>query len=63
MATSSTTVKFTANEAKAADALASGIASGIGYGDNCKAALITRGMAEITRLGTAMGCDTETFWS
>ena len=43
-------------------ALASGIASGIGYGDNCKAALITRGMAEITRLGTAMGCDTETFY-
>ena len=42
-------------------ALASGIAAGLGYGDNTKAALITRGMAEITRLGMAMGCQTETF--
>lgn len=42
-------------------ALASGIAEGLGYGDNSKAALITRGMAEITRLGVAMGCLTETF--
>ena len=32
-------------------ALASGISAGLGYGDNAKAALITRGMAEITRLG------------
>ena len=43
-------------------ALASGIALGLGYGDNTKAALITRGMAEITRLGTAMGCSPQTFY-
>ena len=43
-------------------ALASGVALGLGYGDNTKAALITRGMAEITRLGTAMGCSHKTFY-
>lgn len=42
-------------------ALASGVALGLGYGDNTKAALITRGMAEITRLGIAMGCKMQTF--
>ena len=42
-------------------ALASGVALGLGYGDNTKAALITRGMAEITRLGIAMGCKPQTF--
>lgn len=42
-------------------ALASGICYGLGYGDNAKAALITRGMAEIARLGTAMGCSPATF--
>lgn len=42
-------------------ALASGIALGLGYGDNTKAALITRGIAEIARLGEAMGCRPETF--
>ncbi len=42
-------------------ALAAGISVGLGYGDNTKAALITRGMAEIARLGTAMGCDERTF--
>ena len=42
-------------------ALAAGIATGLGYGDNTKAALITRGMAEIARLGVAMGCDERTF--
>jgi len=42
-------------------ALASGVAAGLGYGDNTKAALITRGMAEISRLGTAMGCKEQTF--
>lgn len=42
-------------------ALAAGISDGIGYGDNAKAAIITRGMAEITRLGLAMGCDARTF--
>ena len=42
-------------------ALASGISAGLGYGDNAKAALITRGLAEITRLGEKMGCVRETF--
>jgi len=42
-------------------ALAVGIALGLGYGDNAKAALITRGSAELSRLGTAMGCRPETF--
>lgn len=42
-------------------ALAAGICIGLGYGDNIKAALITRGMAEITRLGTAMGGKAHTF--
>ena len=42
-------------------ALASGVATGLGYGDNTKAALITRGMAEISRLGVAMGCREQTF--
>lgn len=42
-------------------ALAAGIADGLGYGDNTKAALITRGIAEIARLGTAMGGMAETF--
>lgn len=42
-------------------ALAAGIADGLGYGDNTKAALITRGIAEISRLGIAMGGKAETF--
>ena len=42
-------------------ALAAGIADGLGCGDNTKAALITRGIAEITRLGVAMGGRAETF--
>lgn len=42
-------------------ALAAGIADGLGYGDNTKAALITRGIAEISRLGVAMGGKAETF--
>lgn len=42
-------------------ALAAGIADGLGYGDNTKAALITRGIAEIARLGMAMGGRFETF--
>ncbi len=42
-------------------ALASGISDGIGYGDNTKAALMTRGMAEIKRLGRAMGAVEATF--
>lgn len=42
-------------------ALAAGAADGLGYGDNTKAALITRGIAEISRLGVAMGGKYETF--
>lgn len=42
-------------------ALAAGMADGLGYGDNTKAALITRGIAEITRVGMAMGGKAETF--
>ncbi|HIZ22295.1 MAG TPA: NAD(P)H-dependent glycerol-3-phosphate dehydrogenase [Candidatus Blautia faecigallinarum] len=43
-------------------ALAAGTADGLGYGDNTKAALITRGIAEIARLGTKMGARAETFY-
>lgn len=42
-------------------ALCAGISDGLGYGDNSKAALITRGCAEITRLGVAMGAKAATF--
>lgn len=42
-------------------ALAAGIADGLGYGDNTKAALITRGITEIARLGVTMGGKFETF--
>ncbi len=42
-------------------ALAAGVVDGLGYGDNTKAALMTRGIAEITRLGLAMGGKAETF--
>ncbi len=41
-------------------ALAAGMADGLGFGDNTKAALITRGIAEISRLALAMGAKTET---
>lgn len=43
-------------------ALAAGCADGLGCGDNTKAALITRGIAEISRLGIAMGSDARTFY-
>lgn len=43
-------------------ALAAGIADGIGYGDNTKAALITRGSTEISRIGTAMGANPKTLF-
>ena len=43
-------------------ALAAGTADGLGYGDNTKAALITRGITEIVRLGVAMGAKAETFY-
>lgn len=42
-------------------AIATGIADGLGFGANTRAALITRGLAEITRLGTALGARAETF--
>jgi len=42
-------------------ALAAGIAHGLGYGDNTKAALITRGLAELARLGSTLGGDPMTF--
>ncbi len=43
-------------------ALCAGISDGLGYGDNLKAALMTRGMAEIMRLGVKMGGKAETFF-
>lgn len=43
-------------------ALACGISNGLGYGDNLKAAIITRGLAEIVRLGVAMNCKKDTFY-
>jgi glycerol-3-phosphate dehydrogenase (NAD(P)+) len=42
-------------------ALAAGMANGMGYGDNTKAAVITRGLAEMTRLGVALGGNALTF--
>lgn len=42
-------------------AICAGISDGLGYGDNTKAALMTRGIAEITRLGVAMGAKSQTF--
>jgi glycerol-3-phosphate dehydrogenase (NAD(P)+) len=42
-------------------AIATGIADALGLGNNARAALITRGLAEITRLGTALGARAETF--
>ena len=47
---------------KNVEALAVGIAKGLGYGDNTCAALMTRGMEEIRRLGLAMGCQERTFF-
>nr|WP_148137737.1 NAD(P)H-dependent glycerol-3-phosphate dehydrogenase [Candidatus Formimonas warabiya] len=42
-------------------ALGTGISDGLGYGDNTKAAMITRGLAEITRLGLILGAEAQTF--
>lgn len=42
-------------------ALAAGVCDGLGFGDNTKAALMTRGISEIRRLGIAMGAQEETF--
>lgn len=43
-------------------AVAAGISDGLGFGDNTKGALVTRGLAEISRLGTALGGRRETFF-
>lgn len=43
-------------------ALAAGVIDGLGYGDNTKAALLTRGMKEISRVGIALGGKAETFY-
>lgn len=43
-------------------AIAAGLSDGLGFGDNAKAALITRGLQEIKRLGTKMGCQNDTFF-
>ena len=42
-------------------AIAAGICDGLGFGDNAKAGLITRGLVEMTRFGTAMGAEASTF--
>ncbi|MDD3537764.1 MAG: NAD(P)H-dependent glycerol-3-phosphate dehydrogenase, partial [Eubacteriales bacterium] len=42
-------------------ALGAGISDGLGYGDNAKAAMMTRGITEITRLGVRLGADPRTF--
>lgn len=47
--------------AKNAIAIAAGVSDGMGYGDNTKAMLVTRGLAEMTRLGVALGGDSLTF--
>lgn len=42
--------------------IAAGINDGLGFGDNAKAALLTRGLAEMARLGVALGASAPTFW-
>jgi glycerol-3-phosphate dehydrogenase (NAD(P)+) len=42
--------------------IAAGICDSLGFGDNTKAALLTRGLAEMARLGVALGAETSTFW-
>ncbi len=43
-------------------AIAAGICDGLGYGDNAKSALMTRGIVEMTRFGTSQGAEPATFW-
>ena len=43
-------------------AVAAGISDGLGYGDNAKAALLTRGIVEMSRFGVDLGADPQTFW-
>lgn len=50
-----------AGSAKNVLAIAAGMSDGVGYGDNAKAALVTRGLAEIRRLGLALGAREQTF--
>ena len=42
--------------------IAAGINDGLGFGDNAKSALLTRGLAEMARFGVALGADARTFW-
>jgi glycerol-3-phosphate dehydrogenase (NAD(P)+) len=42
--------------------IAAGISDSLGFGDNAKAALLTRGLAEMARFGVALGAETQTFW-
>jgi glycerol-3-phosphate dehydrogenase (NAD(P)+) len=42
--------------------IAAGICDSLGFGDNAKAALLTRGLAEMARFGVALGADSQTFW-
>jgi glycerol-3-phosphate dehydrogenase (NAD(P)+) len=43
-------------------AIAAGISDGLGYGDNAKSALMTRGIVEIMRFGVGLGAEPSTFW-
>ena len=47
--------------AKNVIAIAAGICDGLGFGDNARSALVTRGLAEMTRLGSALGADSRTY--
>ena len=52
---------YTCPDAKNVIALCAGVCDGMGYGDNTKALLMTRGLAEVARLGMALGAKRETF--